>query len=332
MGRYGEPGQVGLRWKKKDAELLPTLKRLMEGETGGDPMTGIKWTRKSSRNVSRELTREGHVVSATTVRRLLRDQGFSLRANVKRISGQRHPHRDQQFQAIQKQVKKYRRGGLPVVSVDTKKKELIGNFYNAGHTWRHNEVAVSDHDFLSDGVGKAVPYGIYDLLHNQGFVTVGQSSDTASFGVDSLSEWYRRQGRRQYPEANRLLVLADNGGCNGSVNRLWKYELQRFSDRFGIRVDVAHYPPGASKWNPIEHRLFSFISKNWAGQPLRSYETVLNYLRTTRTQTGLTVRALLMTKKYVPGVKVTDEEMRGLRLRGSRVLPRWNYSLRPNEN
>lgn len=304
----------------------------MEKETGGDPIHGIKWSRKSTRNVSRELKREGHDVSATTVRRLLRAQGFSLRANVKRLSGQRHPDREQQFEAIQKQVQKYRQGGFPVVSVDTKKKELVGNFCNAGHAWVRKEVAVSDHDFLTDGIGKAVPYGIYDVLGNRGFVTVGMSSDTASFGVDSLSEWYRRQGRHQYPDADRLLVLADNGGCNGSLNRLWKYELQRFSDRFGIRVDVAHYPPGASKWNPIEHRLFSFISKNWAGQPLRSYETVLNYIRTTKTQSGLAVRAVLLPKKYETGVKVGDEEMRGLRLAGARVLPRWNYSLRPHDN
>lgn len=304
----------------------------MQDETGGDPVNGIKWTRKSTRNISRDLRCKGYSVSATTVRRLLREQGFSLRSNVKRLAGQRHPHRDQQFHAIQKQVQKYRQKGFPVVSVDTKKKELIGNFYNAGHTWRREIVAVSDHDFLSDGIGKAVPYGIYDLHRNQGFVSVGTSSDTASFGVDSLSEWYRRLGRRQYRLADRLLVLCDNGGCNGSVNRLWKYELQRFSDRFKIRVDVAHYPPGASKWNPIEHRLFSFISKNWAGQPLRSYETVLNYIRTTRTQTGLVVRAVLLPKKYEAGVKVSDEEMRELRLAGARVLPRWNYSFRPHDN
>jgi hypothetical protein len=304
----------------------------MEGQTGGDPMSGLKWTRKSTRNLSRELKREGHRASSTTVRRLLREQGYSLRVNVKRLSGENHPHRNRQFEAIQKQVQKYHREGFPVVSVDTKKKELIGNFYNAGQAWVRKEVAVSDHDFLSDGVGKAVPYGIYDLLRNQGFLTVGMSCETASFGVDSLTEWYRRHGRRQYPDADRLLILADNGGCNGSLNRLWKFELQRFSDRFGIRVDVAHYPPGASKWNPIEHKLFSFISKNWAGQPLRSYDTVLNYIRTTRTQTGLTVRAVLLPKTYDKGVKVSDEAMRGLRLTGARVLPRWNYSLRPHEN
>ncbi len=304
----------------------------MKDETGGDPIHGIQWVRKSTRRISEELTREGHAVSATVVRRLLEDLGFSLKANVKRLSGRRHPHRERQFQHIQKQVQKYRREGLPVVSVDTKKKEIIANYHNAGRIWRDQPIDVADHDFPSPELGRAIPFGVWDVERNPGFVAVGTSAQTASFGVDSMVQWYRQVGRLAYPKANEVRVLCDNGGCNGSQNRLWKYELQRFSDRFGIAVRVAHYPPGASKWNPIEHRLFSFISKNWAGQPLTSYEKVLKYIRTTRTKTGLSVRAVLLPKRYTTGVKVTDEQMRDIRLKGARVLPQWNYTIRPREN
>jgi len=271
-------------------------------------------------------------VSPRTAGRLLKDMGYSLQVNVKRLSGKRHPDRDQQFQRIEKRVQEYRREGLPVLSVDAKKKELVGNFYNAGRIWRQEELAVNDHDFLRDAIGKAVPYGMFDLLRNHGLVAVGTSRETATFGVDSLRRWYQLIGRQQYPDADRLLLLCDNGGCNGSRNRLWKYELQQFCDRFGIAVEVAHYPPGASKWNPIEHRLFSFITMNWAGQPLTSFETVLNYIRTTRTRSGLRVRALLLPKQYEKGVKVTDEEMGAVRLRRARVLPCWNYTIRPGNN
>ena len=304
----------------------------MQGETGGDPMKGTKWTRKSTRKISAALTGKGHPVSRGTVGRLLTDMGYSLQANVKRLSGKRHPDREPQFERIQKQVHKYRQEGLPVLSVDAKKKEVIGDFYNAGRTWRQKEEAVNDHDFPSDGTGKAVPYGMYDVVRNQGMVVVGTSRETASFGVDSLREWYRRMGRHQYPDAQRLLLLCDNGGCNGSRNRLWKYELQQFCDRFGISVEVSHYPPGASKWNPIEHRMFSFISMNWAGQPLRSIETVVNYVRTTRTTKGLRIRGVLLPKQYEKGIKVSEEEMRSIRLRCARVLPRWNYTIRPHRN
>lgn len=318
--------------KKKDAQLLPMLQRLMQDETGGDPISGIKWTRKSTRRLSEELTRDGHPVSATVVRRLLKDAGYSLRANVKRLSGRRHPHRERQFQRIRKQVQECRREGLPVISVDTKKKEIIANYHNAGRIWRDQPIEVADHDFPSPELGRAIPFGVYDIVRNHGMVVVGTSAQTASFGVDAMAQWYRHVGQRVYPEADQLLVLCDNGGCNGSQNRLWKYELQRFADRYGIAVRVAHYPPGASKWNPVEHRLFSFISKNWAGQPLTSYEKVLNYIRTTRTKTGLSVRATLLPKRYLRGIKVTDEQMRAIRLTGARVLPRWNYTIRPREN
>lgn len=304
----------------------------MRDETGGDPISGVKWTRKSSRAVSRELIRQGHPACARTVSRLLKDMDFSLKANVKRLSGPRHPNREAQFQRIAKQVAKCRREGLPVLSVDAKKKELIGNFHNAGRIWRREEIAVADHDFRSDGVIKVVPYGLYDIVRNRGMVVVGTSHETSSFGVDALTEWYRREGYRAYPDAEELLILCDNGGCNGSQRRLWKVELQRFCDQFDIAVRVSHYPPRASKWNPIEHRMFSFISKNWAGQPLKDIDTMLNYIRTTRTSRGLRVKALLLPGEYPLGVKVSDEELASVTIRRARQIPRWNYVIQPRQN
>jgi len=258
--------------------------------------------------------------------------GFSLRANVKNLSGPRHPDREEQFKEIGRKRELFRRQGLPVVSVDTKKKEIIANYHNAGRIWRDEAIKVADHDFPHPELGRANPFGIYDVQRNHGMVVVGTSGQTASFGVEALSLWYRQVGRRSYPEAKELLVLCDNGGCNGSQNRLWKYELQGFVDEFGIAVHVSHYPPRASKWNPIEHRLFSFISKNWAGQPLTSYEKVLNYIRTTKTEAGLKVRACLLEKAFATGVKVTDEQLESINLRKGRVLSRWNYTIRPRPN
>ena len=248
----------------------------MKDEAGGDPISGVKWTRRSTRKVSDEMTRQGHPLSRGTAGRLLREMGFSLRANVKNLSGPRHPDREEQFQEIGRKRELFRRQGFPVVSVDTKKKEIIANYHNAGRIWRKGAIKVADHDFPHPELGRAHPFGIYDVRRNHGMVVVGTSGQTASFAVEALSLWYRQVGRRSYPEAKELLVLCDNGGCNGSQNRLWKYELQEFVDEFGIAVRVCHYPPRASKWNPIEHRLFSFISKNWAGQPLTSYEKMLN--------------------------------------------------------
>ena len=304
----------------------------MEDETGGDPIRGTKWTRKSTRKVSEQLKREGHPAGPRTVSRLLKKLGYSLKANVKRLSGPRHPDREQQFEKIGKQRKAFEREALPVLSLDAKKKEVIANYYNRGQTWRREEMGVCDHDFPSPELGRAIPYGIYDVVRNAGMVVVGTSSETAAFGAESLATWYIREGRDRYPQADRILLLCDNGGCNGSRTWLWKYELQKFSDRFRISVTVAHYPPRASKWNPIEHRMFSFISKNWAGQPLSSYETVLKYIRTTTTKSGLTVKAVLKSKKYLTGVKLTDEQVAQINIRGARVLPRWNYTIRPRTN
>lgn len=320
------------RWKKKDGKILPLLKNLMKDEVGGDPISGVRWTRRSTRNLAREMARQGHPISRGTVGRLLKDMKISLKANVKRLSGRRHPDREQQFNVIGKKVKSLRRQGIPIVSVDTKKKEIIANYHNAGRIWRDKPIEVADHDFPHPELGRANPFGIYDIRRNHGMVVVGTSGQTASFAVEALSQWYGHVGRRAYPEAKELLVLCDNGGCNGSKNRLWKYELQEFADHFGIAVHVAHYPPRASKWNPIEHRLFSFISKNWAGQPLTSYEKMLNYIRTTKTKTGLKVRASLLEKHFPTGVEITDEQMDEINLRRGRVLSSWNYTIRPRPN
>lgn len=320
------------RGKKRDRDLLADLRKLLEDETGGDPIRGVKWTRKSTRKLAKELRRQGHSISRGTVGRLLYELDFSLKGNVKSLSGRRHPDRERQFQHIQKQIQECRRKGLPVLSVDTKKKEIIANYHNAGRIWRKRPIKVSDHDFPDPELGRAIPFGIYDVRRNHGMVVVGTSVQTASFGVDSLVQWYRQVGRRAYPKVDQVLILCDNGGCNGSKNRLWKYELQGFADRFEIAVQVAHYPPRASKWNPIEHRLFSFISKNWAGQPLTSYEKMLNYIRTTKTETGLKVRASLLNKRYHTGVEVTDEQMNDISLRRGRVLSDWNYTIHPRPN
>lgn len=313
-------------------EILPLLKRLMKDEVGGDPISGVRWTRKSTRALALEMGRQGHEISRGTVGRLLNGMGFSLRANVKTLSGPRHPDRETQFIQIGKKLKSFEGKRAPILSVDTKKTEIIANYANPGHIWRRQAINVSDHDFPQPELGRAIPFGIYDIGRNRGRVVVGTSAQTASFGVDALLEWYRRDGRRAYPDADELLILCDNGGCNGSKNRLWKYELQRFSDQSGLTIHVAHYPPGASKWNPIEHRLFSFISKNWAGQPLSSYEKVLKFLRTTRTRTGLSVRANLLQKHYEKGVVISDEQLSDLSLRPGRVLSSWNYTIRARLN
>jgi hypothetical protein len=316
---------------------METLKKVMEPHTAGDPISGIKWSRKSTRAISEELKRQGHGVCARTVSRLLQSDelGYSLKRNVKAIAGQRHPQRNRQFRQIQQKIDRFRRLGRPVLSLDCKKKELVGNFLNAGQAWRQEPIAVNDHDFPDPDVPKAVPYGIYDVLRNRGVVVVGTSAETAAFAVDALRTWRGLEDGQlsaHYADPDHVLVLVDNGGANGSRSRLWKRQLQKLANRLGVSFTVAHYPPGASKWNPIEHRLFSFISGNWAGQPLTDYPTILNFIRTTRTQTGLRVKAVLLDKRYKTGLQVTDEEYRQIRLRPGRVLPKWNYTIRPAQN
>ncbi len=256
--------------------------------------------------------------------------GFSLRVNHKKRAGASHPNRDDQFQHIAELRERCAVENTPVISVDTKKKELVGAFKNAGAKWDRAPVLVKDHDFRSEAKGLAIPYGVYDTQANTGTVYVGATADTPAFAVDCIEKWWRTEGRKRYPDANCLHVLADSGGSNGCTPRAWKFSLQhRLCNRHGLRVSVAHYPPATSKWNPIEHRLFCEISKNWAGRPLDSYETILKHLRTTRTATGLRVRAHLVRKAYETGVKVTDAQMTGLRLTRDSDLPKWNYTIEP---
>jgi hypothetical protein len=303
----------------------------MAPHTAGDPITGLKWTRKTTQKIARELKKAGIQVSKNTVARLLRQIGYSLRVNHKKLSRACSPEdRDRQFRYLQAMRQNFERRGLPIVSVDTKKKELVGRFKNPGAVWTKTPILVNDHDFRTQARGLAVPYGVYDLRANRGHVLVGLSYDTSAFAVDALAGWWSRYGRPRYRAGDHLLVLADTGGSNGSRRRFWKYALQtQFCNRFGCSITVCHYPPGASKWNPVEHRLFSEISKNWAGQPLESLETMLKYLRTTRTATGLRVTAALTWRKYAKGVTVNDEQMRKLNFHAHSVLPQWNYTLRP---
>ncbi len=310
--------------------MIEAVRKVMAPDTAGDPITGLKWTHKTTGKISRRLRRAGICVSARTVARLLQELDYSLRVNRKMIATVSSPDRNRQFEYIGKKRRAFRKEGLPIVSVDTKKKEMLGVFKNNGRIWADGPIRVNDHDFRRDAVGMAIPYGVFDPQANRGHIFVGASHDTSQFAVDALARWWKRDGRRTYPDAQRLLVLADCGGSNGPRIRFWKYALQKgFVDVFRLSVTVCHYPPGASKWNPIEHRLFSEVSKNWAGQPLDSRETMLNYIRTTKTSTGLTVKATLLEGEYPTGVKISDSQMENVRLRRHRVLPAWNYTIHP---
>jgi hypothetical protein len=302
----------------------------MRHDTAGDPMTGLKWTRRTTAKLAAELASLGIEVSARTVARLLRQMRFSLCANQKKLSGRSPRERDAQFGRIAKLRHRCASRRLPIISVDTKKKEMVGLFKNPGRAWTSKPLLVNDHDFRSEAEGMAVPYGILDMLANRGTLFVGTSHDTPHFAVDAIEKWWRTEGRDRYPDAQHLAVLADAGGSNGPTCRAWKHGLQtRICDRHGLTVTVAHYPTGASKWNPIEHRLFSEISKNWAGRPLDSYQTILNHIRTTRTTTGLRVRAHLVRRYYKKKTRISDAEMRDLRVAPNKALPKWNYTLRP---
>lgn len=302
----------------------------MEGETGGDPMGDQKWVRSSLRRLSAELESQGHQASRMTVRRMLKKLKYSLKANVKRLTGPPHPDRDRQFEYIAAQKQAYLEAGLPVISVDTKKKELIGDFRNTGRSWCRRAEEVNVHDFRQDALGRAVPYGIYDLNHNRGYLYVGNSADTPQFAVGAIATWWEREGRVAFGDTDKILVLADAGGSNGYRPRLWKQQLQQqLADRLGLEVTVCHYPTGTSKWNPIEHRLFGPISINWAGRPLRSFETMLAYMRGTTTETGLKVKAFFVDRHYDKGVRVSDEQMKALNLERHDVCPDWNYTIKP---
>ena len=293
-------------------------------------MTGIKWTRRTTEKIAAELRAGGIEVCPNTVACLLKQLGFRLRVNHKKLTRRADPARDAQFAYITAQREHFATQNWPIISVDAKHRELVGNFANHGATWTQHPIAVNTYDFRSEADGIAIPYGIYDTQANRGSVFVGTSHNTPTFAVDNIAKWWVYDGRRRYPRATQLLVLADGGGSNGAKARAWKHALQqRLCDRHGLTITVCHYPAGASKWNPVEHRLFSEISKNWAGRPLDSYETILNYLRTTTTTTGLQVKAYLVTTDYPTGIKTSDEKMTQLRLRPHDTQPNRNYTLTP---
>jgi hypothetical protein len=286
--------------------------------------------RSSLRQLSQALDKVGFYVGYVTVGRLLKALGFSLKGNRKTSTGPPHPDQNRQFRYIGRVKQLFAAAGHPIISVDAKKKELIGNFKNSGRVWCREAAVVDVHDFPGDAEGRAVPYGIYDLIHNLGYVAVGTSADTSEFAVDAICWWWELEDRPHFPDETKLLVLSDAGGSDGCRFRLWKKQLQeQLADRLGIEVMVCHYPTGASKWNPVEHRLFSYISLNWAGQPLRSFEVMLNYIRGTTTQAGLKVKACLLDRKYEKKIKVSDQEMKALNLYRRRVCPRWNYVIKP---
>lgn len=291
------------------------------------------WTGQHLQQISEQLSLLGIAVCPNTVRRLLDRLGYALRANRKSLSGPQSPERDRQFRYLNRQRSRFARQASPVISVDTKKKELVGRFKNAGRVWSQTAIPVNDHDFRSQAKGIAIPRGLYDPQANRGHVLVGTSHDTPEFAVDAIVAWWRGEGRRRYPQAACLLILADSGGSNGARCRGWKYALQtRLADPYQLSVTVCHYPTGASKWNPVEHRLFGEIAKHWAGQPLVDYPTVVRLIGETRTKTGLKVSCRLLTTPYATGRKVTNQEMADLNLQRHRVLPNWNYTLLPREN
>jgi hypothetical protein len=293
-------------------------------------MSDDRFVRRSLRTLSDELAALGHAACPTTVADLLRELGYNLRVNVKRLTGPYHPDRDRQFRYLEELIGEFRAEGLPILSVDTKKKELVGNFANDGSAWVAEPDEVNAHDFLSDATCRAVPYGLDDVLANKGHVVVGQSSDTPAFAADAVARWWVRCGCKRYRDAGELLILADSGGSNGCRPRLWKQRLQALvADAYGLEVTVAHYPRGASKWNPVEHRLFSASSRNWSGIPLRSRELLLSLLRGTRTASGLVVTAEWTERTYQRGVKVTEAEMAELNIEHHDLCPQWNYTIKP---
>jgi hypothetical protein len=314
-----------------DPTLLADLDRLIDPVTRGDPESPLRWTCKSTYHLAEALQRQGHGISQPTVYRLLDSLGYSLQSNRKTEEGTDHPDRDAQFQFIYRQVKRFQRQGQPVISVDTKKKENVGQFAQGGQEWepKGQPRKVKTHDFRAKGEAKVNPYGVYDPTQDHGWVNVGISQDTAQFAVASIRGWWQKLGRERYPAAAQLLITADAGGSNGYRTRLWKVELQQLADALSLTIHVCHFPPGTSKWNKIEHRLFAFISKNWRGRPLDSLATVVNLISNTKTKTGLSVEASLDYTNYQKGIKVSDEGMEKLNLKRNTFHGEWNYSLAP---
>jgi len=330
--RIRRPGAGRRTTISKDPTLLQDLQTLVEPTTRGDPESPLRWTCKSVRRLAQALQAQGHEISRTLVAQLLNNAGYSLQANRKTTEGDSHPDRDAQFGYINTQVTRALAEKQPVISVDTKKKELVGDFRNSGREYRPqgSPEDVRVHDFLIKELGRAVPYGVYDLAANSGWVSVGIDHDTAAFAVNSIRQWWLRVGRARYPEATRLLITADGGGSNGSRVRLWKWELQKLANELGLDIAVSHLPPGTSKWNKIEHRLFSFISQNWRAKPLVSYRVIVELISATTTKTGLTVRCELDTGQYPNGIVVLDAEMAAINIKPAEFHGEWNYTISPN--
>ncbi|MHB8359739.1 MAG: ISAzo13 family transposase [Thermoplasmataceae archaeon] len=318
----------------KDQNIITDLEIIMDENTAGDPMSFLRWSSKSTRKISDELKSLGHNVGPNTVARLLKEKDYSLQVNVKSFEGLSVEERDAQFRHINEEVKSFARDGDPVISVDTKKKELVGDFKNAGRTWVKSKEPrkVNAYDFRSMAIGMAIPYGIYDVTENDGMVNIGNDHDTSEFAVESVRQWWSLIGRHRYPDAKRLLICADGGGSNGSRNRGWKIHLQELVNQIRIPITVCHYPPGTSKWNRIEHRMFSFISMNWKGKPLVNYETVVKLIGSTETRNGLKVAVREDKNKYPTGVKFSDEDLAKIHLKPDSLHPKWNYEILPDGN
>jgi len=330
-GRVRRKGGGRKRVTDSDLTLKDDLEELISPYTRGDPESPLRWTCKSIRKLASELIKKGHQTSHRMVAELLREMNYSLQGNRKTIEGKQHPDRDAQFEYINELAKKQQKKDQPIISVDTKKKELVGNFKNKGKNWRPKGVPeeVEVHDFMDKELGKVAPYGVYDLTRNEGWVSVGIDHDTAAFAVATIKRWWKKMGKGAYPEANHLLITADSGGSNGNRNRLWKIELQKLSDQTGLTISVCHFPPGTSKWNKIEHRMFSFIGKNWSGKPLISHATIVSLIGSTKTKGGLQIKCELDINNYPKGIKISDEEMKNVRIKRHRFHEDWNYTIFP---
>ena len=331
--RLRRKGAGRKRSTDRDPELCAALERLVDPVTRGDPQSPLRWTCKSTTQLAEELTRQGHSTSPSTVGRLLKAAGYSLQSNRKTKEGSSHPDRNAQFEHINAKVQAFQRRGQPVISVDTKKKELVGEFKNGGREWRPKgdpeEVLV--HDFMDEDLGKAIPYGVYDVTGNQGWVSVGIDHDTARFAAEAIRRWWKKMGSKRHHGAKELLITADGGGSNGSRCRLWKLALQDLASHLGMPIHMCHFPPGTSKWNKIEHRMFCHITQNWRGRPLVSHEVIINLIANTATQQGLTIQAELDTAIYPTGTKVTDEELARVKLKPAKFHGDWNYRILPRQ-
>lgn len=332
-GRIRRAGAGRKRLVDRDPTLLAALEHLIDPVTRGDPMSPLRWTCKSTRELAKALQAQGHAISAGVVADLLHELDYSLQGAVKTIEGNQHADRDAQFRYINRTTKRHLQRKLPVISVDAKKKELVGPYKNGGREWlpEGEPEQVKVHDFVDKELGKALPYGVYDLARNEGWVSVGSDHDTASFAVETIRRWWRGMGQTRYPDADQLLICADGGGSNGSRVRLWKVQLQRLADELGLAIQVCHFPPGTSKWNKIEHRLFSFITMNWRGRPLISHEVIVNLISSTKNNKGLKVRAEMDQGKYPTKIKVTDVEMGKVNLKRHKFHGEWNYTISPTK-